>query len=156
VAAGDCAGCRGKGARVHKVLLIAHLMAIAIGTGMSFGNYVNLRRAGVETGERAAALAGLRRVIGRIGDVVITLIWITGLALLWSWIAQGGPSPGGWFHAKLAFVVLLTVCHGLARHTSGQMARNGNAALLGRVELFVAGTWASALASILLAVLAFR
>ena len=140
---------------MHKVLLIAHLMAIAIGTGMSFGNYINLRLAAVETGERAAALAGLRRIIGRIGDVVITLIWITGLALLWHWVAQGGPSPGGWFHAKLVFVVLLTLSHAMARLTSGQMARSGNAALLGRVELFVAATWASALASILLAVLAF-
>jgi hypothetical protein len=56
---------------VHKVLLIAHLMAIAIGTGMSFGNYVNLRRAAAETGERAAALAGLRRVIGRIAEAAL-------------------------------------------------------------------------------------
>jgi hypothetical protein len=36
------------------------------------------------------------------------------------------------------------------------MAKSGNAALLGRVELFVAGVWISALASILLAVLAFN
>jgi uncharacterized membrane protein len=137
-------------------LLIAHLMAIAVGTGMSFANYINLRHASGETGERAAALAALRRTIGRIGDIVIVLIWASGLALVWNWIAQGGPAPGGWFHAKLAFVVLLTVCHGLARHTSGQMARSGNAALLGRIELFVAGVWLSALASIVLAVIAFR
>jgi uncharacterized membrane protein SirB2 len=141
---------------VRTVLLIAHLMAIAVGTGMSLGNYVNLRHAASEAGDRAAALAGLRRTIGRIGDVVILLIWASGLALLWAWMAQGASAPGGWFHAKLAFVVLLTVCHGLARHTSGRMAKSGNAALLGRVELFVAGVWISALASILLAVLAFN
>lgn len=140
---------------MRTVLLIAHLMAIAIGTGMSFGNYVNLRRAAGETGERAAALAGLRRIIGRVGDVVIALIWASGLALLWVWVAEGGPAPGGWFHAKLGFVVLLTICHGLARYTSGRMARGGNSALLGRVELFVAGIWLSALASIGLAVIAF-
>ena len=138
------------------ILLIAHIMLIAIGTGMSFGNYVNLRRAAGETGERAAALGELRRAIGRIGDVVIFLIWMSGLALLWVLGTQGGPAPGGWFYAKIAFVVLLTVCHGLARRTAGQMARSGNAALLGRVELLVAGVWVSALASILLAVIAFR
>ena len=137
------------------VLLIAHLMAVAIGIGMSFGNYVNLRRAAGETGERAAALAGLRRVIGRIGDVVIALIWATGLALLWLWMAEGGTAPGGWFYAKLGFVVLLTICHGLARQTSARMAKSGDTALLGRVELLVAGVWLSALASIGLAVLAF-
>jgi hypothetical protein len=52
-------------------------------------------------------------------------------------------------------VVVLTVCHGLARHASGRMARTKNAALLGRIELFVAGVWLSALASIVLAVIAF-
>ena len=140
---------------MHTVLLTAHLMAIAIGTGMSFANYINLRHAAGATGERAAALAALRRTFARTGDVIITLIWASGLALLWWWMAQGGPAPSGWFHAKLAFVVLLTASHGLARYTSGRMARTGNTALLGRVELFVAGVWVSALASILLAVMAF-
>jgi uncharacterized membrane protein len=141
---------------VRIALLIAHLMVIAVGTGMSFGNYINLRHAQRETGDRAAALAGLRRTIARIADVVIALIWITGLALLWAWMASGGPAPGGWFYAKLGFVVVLTVCHGLARATAGRMARTKDAALLGRVEFFVAGVWLSALASIVLAVIAFR
>ena len=141
---------------MRTALLIVHLMAIAVGTGMSFGNYVNLRHAAGETGERAAALAALRRTIGRIGDIVIVLIWASGLALVWVWMAAGGAALGGWFFAKLGFVVLLTVCHGLARSTSGRMARAGNAALLGRVELFVAGVWLSALASIVLAVVALR
>jgi uncharacterized membrane protein len=141
---------------VRIALLVAHLMVIAIGTGMSFGNYINLRHAQRETGDRAAALAGLRRTIARIADVVIALIWITGLALLWALMAAGGPAPGGWFYAKLGFVVVLTVCHGLARATAGRMARTKDAALLGRVEFFVAGVWLSALASIVLAVIAFR
>jgi uncharacterized membrane protein len=88
--------------------------------------------------------------------VIIVLIWASGLALVWVSIAAGGPALGGWFFAKLGFVVLLTVCHALARSTSVRMARAGNAALLGRVELFVAGVWLSALASIVLAVMAFR
>jgi uncharacterized membrane protein len=141
---------------VRIALLIAHLMVIAIGTGMSFGNYINLRHAQRETGDRAAALAGLRRTIARIADVVIALIWITGLALLWAWMASGGPAPGGWFYAKLGFVIVLTVCHGLARATAGRMARTKDATLLSQVEFFVAGVWLSALASITLAVIAFR
>ena len=140
---------------MRTILLMAHLMAVAIGTGMSFGNYVNLRHAAGEAGERAASLAALRRTVARIGDVVITLIWVSGLALLWVWIAQDGPALGGWFYAKLGFVVLLTGCHALARHTAGLMARSGNAALIGRVQLLAAGVWLSALASIGLAVMAF-
>ena len=141
---------------MRTVLLIVHFMAIAIGTGMSFGNYVNLRCAAGETGDRAAGLARLRRAIGRIGDVVIVIIWASGLALVWVWIARGGPALPGWFYAKLGFVVLLTVCHALARQASGRMARTKDASLLGRIELLVAGVWLSALASILLAVLAFE
>jgi uncharacterized membrane protein len=137
-------------------LLIAHLMVIAIGTGMSFGNYINLRRARHESGERAAALAGLRRTIARIADVVIVLIWASGLALVWASVALGGPALNAWFYAKLGLVIVLTVCHGLARLTAGQMARAKDASLFGRLELLVAGVWLSALASIVLAVIAFR
>ena len=65
------------------ILLIAHLIAIATGTGMSISNYINLRFAAGETGERAKALAGLRRVLARVADLVITVIWITGIGLWW-------------------------------------------------------------------------
>lgn len=141
---------------MRQLLLIVHLMLIATGTGMSFATYVNLRIAAGETGERAAALAHLRRITGQIGDVVITLIWISGIALLWVRTAAGDTDPTGWFYVKLGFVALLTLCHGLARWTAGRMARTGDAALLGRIELYVAGVWLSALASILLAVIAFE
>lgn len=141
---------------MRDVLLIAHLMLIAIGTGMSFGNYVNLRHAAAETGERAAALAALRSTIGRIGDVVIVLIWASGLALMWNWVAGASPVFSGWFYAKLGFVVVLTLSHALARRTSAAMARTKDASLRDRVELCVAGVWLSALAAIVLSVIAFE
>ena len=140
---------------MRTILLMVHLMAIAVGTGMSFANFLNLRQAAGETGDRAAALAALRRTVARIGDAVITLIWASGLGLLWLWIAEGGPELGGWFYAKLGFVGLLTLCHGFARHTAGRMTRSGDPALIGRVQLLVAGVWLSALASIGLAVKSF-
>ena len=141
---------------MRMVLLAAHLMLIAIGTGMSFGNYINLRHAASEAGERAAALAVVRRTVGRIGDVVIVLIWASGIALVWDRMAAGAPALGGWFYVKLAFVVALTASHALARRTSGVMARTKDASLLGRVELYVAGVWLSALMTILLSVIAFE
>ncbi len=39
------------------ILLIAHLIAIATGTGMSIANYINIRIASGEKGERREALA---------------------------------------------------------------------------------------------------
>ncbi len=135
------------------ILLIAHLIAIATGTGMSISNYINLRFAAGETGERAKALAGLRRVLARVADLVITVIWITGIGL-W-WVLPPADAPNSWFAVKIGFVLLLTLCHGLARMTAGRMAR-GDATLYPRLELLVSGVWLSALAAIILAVLAFE
>lgn len=136
------------------ILLIAHLMAIAAGTGMSISNFVNLRIAQRESGERRAGLALLRRQLARIADAVIAIIWLTGISL-W-WLLHSGETPNVWFVLKIGFVVLLTLCHGLARMTAGRMARTGDPSLLPRLELLVSGVWLSALAAITLAVLAFE
>jgi uncharacterized membrane protein len=135
-------------------LLMTHLIAIAMGTGMSISNYVNLRIAARESGERRAGLALLRRELARIADIVIAVIWITGLGL-WFLLYSGG-IPNHWFLAKLGFVVLLTLCHGLTRMTAGRMARTGDQSLLPRLQLLVSGVWLSALAAIALAVIAFE
>lgn len=135
------------------ILLIAHLIAIATGTGMSISNYINLRFAAGETGERGKALAGLRRVLARVADLVITVIWITGIGL-W-WVLPPAEAPNSWFMVKIGFVLLLTLCHGLARMTAARLAR-GDTTLYPRLELLVSGVWLSALAAIILAVLAFE
>lgn len=136
------------------ILLIAHLIAIATGTGLSIGNYFNIRIASGEKGERRAALNYLRGQIARFGDVVIAIIWLTGLGL-W-WVLPPADAPNSWFIVKIGFVLLLTMCHGLARATGGRLARTGDDTLYARLELFVSGVWLSALAAIILAVLAFE
>lgn len=136
------------------ILLIAHLIAIATGTGMSIANYINIRIAAGEKGDRREALAFLRRILARIADVVITVIWITGIGL-W-WVLPAADAPNSWFIVKIGFVLLLTLCHGLARMTAGRMARTADASLYPRMELLVSGVWMSALAAIILAVLAFE
>ena len=136
------------------ILLIAHLIAIATGTGMSIANYLNIRIAAGEKGERREALAFLRRTIARIADVVILAIWITGIGL---WLNLPPTDElNSWFVVKIAFVVLLTLCHGLARMTAGRMMRSGDQSLYPRLELLVSGVWMSALFAIILAVLAFE
>jgi uncharacterized membrane protein len=136
------------------ILLVAHLIAIATGTGMSISNYINIRIASGEKGERAAALGYLRRVLARIADIVILTIWITGVGL-WS-VLPPADEPNSWFTVKIGFVIVLTICHGLARMTAGRMMRSGDQSLYPRMELLVSGVWISALAAIILAVLAFE
>jgi uncharacterized membrane protein len=139
---------------VKAVLLIVHLIAIAMGTGMSISNYVNLRIAAAVSGEGRAGLALLRRELARIADILIAVIWITGLGL-WGLLNSFG-APSQWFAAKLGFVVLLTFSHGMVRMTAGRITRTGDQSLLPRLQLFVSGVWLSALAAIALAVLAFE
>ena len=136
------------------ILLIAHLIAIATGTGMSIANYINIRIAAGETGDRREALAFLRRILARIADIVILAIWITGIGLFYSLPPDG--EPNSWFMVKIGFVLLLTLCHGLARMTAGRMIRTGDQSLYPRMELLVSGVWMSALAAIIFAVLAFQ
>ena len=136
------------------ILLIAHLIAIATGTGMSIANYINIRIAAGEKGDRREALTFLRRILGRIADVVILAIWITGIGLYYSLPPQD--EPNSWFMVKIGFVLLLTLCHGLARMTAGKMMRTGDQSLYPRMELLVSGVWMSALAAIIFAVLAFQ
>ena len=136
------------------ILLIAHLIAMATGTGMSIANYINIRIAAGEKGDRREALAFLRRILARIADIVILAIWITGIGLFLNLPPQD--EPNSWFIVKIGFVVLLTLCHGLARMTAGRMMRTGDQTLYSRMELFVSGVWMSALAAIILAVLAFQ
>ena len=138
-----------------QILLMAHLILIATGTGMAFANFVNIKVADGAKKEAAMALANLRMVLARAADAVIALIWITGFALLWTRATSGLETDSGYFYAKLIFVVALTFCHGMARATGGRMARSGDASLLGRLELFVSGVWLSALVAIIFAVLAF-
>ena len=48
--------------------------------------------------------------------------WIFGILL----VLQGGWLAAGWFHAKIALVLVLTVMHGLMSHWQDDFARDRN------------------------------
>lgn len=134
------------------ILLIAHLMAIATGTGMSITNYVNIRIAEGEKGERQASLAYLRRSLAPFMDLIIAAMWITGIGLLW--ILPEDEEPNSWFKLLIVVALFMTFCHIMARLTGRKLTATGDQSLYARLELFVSGVWLSALVGIILAVLA--
>lgn len=136
-----------------QTVLFLHLLAIATGLGFSLSNFINVRLALKGVPETGKGLALQRMTIARLGDFVIALIWLTGLAALW--LRGGFDGLGGSFHAKLGFVVLLTAAHGLGRATAGQIKRTGNMALLPRLGTAVLIVWASAVVALGLAVVTF-
>jgi uncharacterized membrane protein len=138
---------------IETVVILIHLLAIALGIGFSVLNFINTRLALGAGAEFAKGLALHRRTIGRFGDAVITLIWISGLLLLWlTWPL----AVGGAFHAKMLFVVLLTALHGYGRSLGETMRREASMAQLPKLSGVIGGVGFCAVAALLCAVLAFR
>ncbi len=138
---------------IDSIVLTLHLVVIAMGIGMTFSNLVN---ASLSLGNGAEFQKGLglqRRMIGRIGDMVILLIWVTGGWALWM---RGHADLGTAFAFKMAFVILLTLAHVRGRTLGERMRREAH---LNHVKdqrnLMFAG-WALALGALVCAILAFN
>ncbi|WP_026380365.1 hypothetical protein [Afifella pfennigii] len=139
---------------MHEILRMAHLIMIAMLTGMAVSHYILLRASAGHEGEGGRALALARRTLGDFSTMVVVFVWITGLTLLWSQYGQAEETVSAFFYAKLGFVGLLTVAHIMQRITAARVAaasREGRQ----KIERFVAIVWLSALLAICLAVISF-
>ena len=140
---------------MFELLKMAHLIMIAMGSGLVLAHYIMLRTsAGLEE-ERGLALA--RRTVADITSFVVAFIWISGLTLLWSQYGGGRQQLSSWFYAKIVFVVLFTLAHVLQRMTAAQRRRAGDPVAMRRVlERWVSAAWLSTLLAICFAVISFR
>lgn len=137
---------------MREFALASHILCVALGTGLSFSNLVNVFLAQGRKGDFAMALALQRRTVARIGDGILTFIWLSGLTLLWL---------ADWpftllIGLKIAAVVLLTGNHVMSRRIAGIMFRTKNPALLNRLGIFIGGVFLWAVVAIILAVFGFE
>lgn len=139
---------------MHEILLMAHLIVIAMATGMAVSHYVLLRASAGNDGEGGRALALARRTLGDFTTMVIVFVWITGFTLLWSQYGERSHEVSAWFYAKIAFVGLMTAAHIMQRLAAARVAGDTPE---GRrvIERWVSIVWLSALISICLAVVSF-
>ncbi len=72
-----------------------------------------------------------RRLLRVIMNPAMVLSWVLGLWLAW----RGGFLTSGWFHAKLAFVMLLSGFHGFLSASVRRFAEEGNTTPVGRWRL---------------------
>ena len=140
---------------MHEILLIAHLILMAMGTGMAFSHLIFLRASSGEAAERGAALAHARRILGDFTTMVVVFIWITGLTLLWSRFDDPNRTVNAWFYGKMAFVGLFTGAHVMQRLKAARFEGDDYADLIKRLELWTSLAWLSALLAICLAVVSF-
>lgn len=140
---------------MFELLKMAHLIMIAMGSGLMLSHYVMLRASAGLEDERGLALA--RRTLADITSFVVAFIWISGLTLLWSRYSGGEREISAWFYAKLVFVVLFTAAHLGQRISAARLRRTGDLVEMRRVlERWVAAAWLAALLAICLAVISFR
>lgn len=139
---------------MYEVLRMAHLIMIAMGTGLAISYYVMLRAGAGHDVEADRGLVLGRRALADMMSMVLVFIWITGLTQVWSGQGHAQNPLNAWFYAKLAFVGLLTVAHVMERLTATGFA--GDAPRRQRlVERWASLVWLSALMAICLAVISF-
>jgi len=140
---------------VFELLKMAHLIMIAMGSGLVLAHYVMLRASAGLENERGLALA--RRTLADITSFAVAFIWISGLTLLWSRYGGGDRELSAWFYAKMVFVILFTAAHVMQRVTAARRRRMGDLVAMRRVlERWVSGAWLAALFAICFAVISFR
>jgi uncharacterized membrane protein len=135
----------------HQALLALHLLAIAAVFGIGFANLVNLRISKGQTGDVAKGLR-MHRMAVNIYMVVGAIIILASGGLL---LAQLGASPGGWFHVKMAAVLVWLVAIVVIQVTIRQMMKSGNMALITRIGTFAHIAVAAMAIALVCAVLAF-
>lgn len=137
----------------NEALLIVHFLGLAMGMSVSFGNIVMLGLIAKAAPSEKAVLARFPPAISRVGRIGLTLLWATGLTMLYTrWNGLAGLP---WqFHVKLTAVVALTVTVlylGRLEHrvSAGDRAAAAQIQTFGKVASFCA------LVAVIFAVLTF-
>ena len=138
------------------VLLILHFLGLAMGLSVSFSGMVMGGLIDKAAPAERAVLGRFPPLMARVGDIGLTLLWASGLGLLffkWGGIANLGNMP--WqFHAKLTLVVVLTALVGYI-HTLLRKVAKGDMAALARMRIVGGIAFLTAISIVTFAVLAF-
>lgn len=134
-------------------LLVVHFLGLAIGLSTGFANMVMAGLIAKAAPDEQKVLARFPPAMSRLGVIGLTLLWASGLAIVFT--RYGGfailPRP---FVVKLAAVVLLTVAVIYIQVLLPRAAR-GDAAALARIQTLAKLTGPLALIAIIFAVITF-
>jgi hypothetical protein len=135
----------------HNILLIVHLLAMALGIGITFSNLVNFRLLKGQSGDVAKGLNLQRAAMHRYTDIAFVAILASGGLLLY----ELGHVASAIFHVKLACVLIYMGGYLVARYTVMQIQKTGNTTLVPRVKLAAHIAMTGAVFALIFAVLTF-
>jgi uncharacterized membrane protein len=135
----------------HNVLLIVHLLAMALGIGITFSNLINFRLLKSNTGDVAKGLNLQRGALHRYTDIAFVAIIVSGGLLL----ANLGSVANMWFHIKMAAVLVYIAGYVFARFTVMKIQTTGNTALVPRVKMAAHIAISGAVLAVICAVMTF-
>lgn len=135
-------------------LKIVHLLCLAVAMGMTTANLITMRYAGTLDAAERPAFGPLGRSFGAYGVMAVALLWVTGIALFL--LKYDLAALGGWFLAKMLFVVILTGLVISVRTMGAKAIKAGTPPPVEQIKPMTMGMLGAAVLTVVAAVLAFN
>lgn len=139
---------------LNSVLKILHFIGLAMGLAVPFSNMVMGGLMAKAAPPEKAVLGRFPLAMGMVGKIGLTLLWLTGLTMVFTKYGGFGGVPVI-FHVKLTLVLILTVLVGIVASLEKRV-RKGDMSVLPRIEALGKAAGAVALVIVVFAVLAFH
>jgi hypothetical protein len=134
-------------------LVIVHLVGMALGFSSGFGNVVVAGLIARAAPQEKAVLGRVPPALGRLGVVGLTLLWLSGIAIVMTRYGGFSILPRTFVY-KLAAVVLLTLTVAYINVLQPR-AQRGDAAAMARIQTLGRITGPLALTAVIFAVITF-
>jgi hypothetical protein len=139
---------------MNDFILFLHFFGLMLGAAGGLGSGVLMRRALAMPADEAKVVRGLGPLLANVAHIGVTLLWVTGLILVWSkW--DGFASLPQLFWVKAIFILSLTAVAIFVHMTYAEI-RKGNVAVASRLPKLGPMGGVSAILAVLFAVLTFN
>ena len=107
----------------HDILLFLHLIGLALGLGLGFANMFIARQvSSTENADGAAALRALPPLLGRVSQIGLGVLIVTGILLFIDW-KFGSPFNSVWFWLKMLVAAAMVAVAYLLFQAQAQIRR---------------------------------
>jgi hypothetical protein len=138
----------------NKILLMLHFIGLAMGFSVAFSNIVMAGLIKSAAVPEKVVLGRFPLAMVKVGDIGLTLLWVTGLTMVFTrWRGFGNLPPT--FHVKLTAVILLTITVGYI-HSQIAKVKKGDMTALPRIEKAGKLSATFAMIALIFAVLTFN